>query len=324
MVLCINYPTFAVQDFMMVQKKGIVYVAVVFAMVFWAFSFVWVKEVYVAYGPLTTVFFRLIIATILMMTFAWISKKLIKIDKQDYLTFLLLAFFEPFLYFMGESFGLKYVSSTMGAIVIATIPLFSPIAASRFHGEKLSLRNFIGIILSFVGVGIVVFDDSLNFIASPIGIGLLFLAVFSAIAYTVVLKNLSHKYNATTIITYQNFIGIFLFFPFWLIFESKTLLTTAFNLHAFIAIVKLAVFASCIAFILYAYSVKKLGINGANIFINIIPVLTAIFAWYILGEPLTFRKMIGIAVVIAGLFLAQFKMKKFIARLVSIQQNGGR
>ena len=306
------------------QKKWIVYVAVVFAMVFWAFSFVWVKEVYVAYGPLTTVFFRLIIATILMMIYALISKKLIKIDKQDYRTFLLLAFFEPFLYFMGESFGLKYVSSTMGAIIIATIPLFSPIAASRFHGEKLSIRSLLGIILSFVGVGIVVFDDSLNFIASPVGIGLLFLAVFSAIGYTVVLKNLSHKYNSTTIITYQNFIGIFFFLPLWLIFESKTLLTTAFNLPAFIAIVKLAVFASCIAFILYAYSVKKLGINGANIFINIIPVLTAIFAWWILDEPLTFRKMIGIAVVIAGLFLAQFKMKKFIARLVSIQQNGGR
>lgn len=306
------------------QKKGIVYLALIFAMVFWAFSFVWVKEVYVAYGPLTTVFFRLIIATLLLLIYGWFSKKLLKIDKQDYRTFLLLAFFEPFLYFMGESYGLKYVSSTMGAIIIATIPLFSPIAASRYHGEKLSLRNFIGIILSFIGVGIVVFDDSLNFIASPLGIGLEFLAVFSAIGYTVILKNLSHKYNATTIITYQNFIGIFFFLPFWLIFESKTLLTTSFNLPAFIAIVKLALFASCFAFILYTYSLKNLGINNANIFINIIPVLTAVFAWYILGEPLTIRKMVGIAVVITGLFIAQIRMKKFIARLVSIQQNGGR
>jgi drug/metabolite transporter (DMT)-like permease len=225
---------------------------------------------------------------------------------------------------MGESFGLKYISSTMGAIIIATIPLFSPLAASRFHGEKLSMRNLIGIILSFIGVGIVVLDDSLNFIASPLGIGLLFLAVFSAIAYTVILKDLSYKYNATTIITYQNFIGIFFFFPLWLIFESKTFITTSFNLHSFIAIVKLAVFASCLAFILYTFSLKNLGINKANIFINIIPVLTAIFAWYILDESLTFRKMVGIAIVITGLFIAQVRMKKFIARLVSIQQDGGR
>jgi drug/metabolite transporter (DMT)-like permease len=306
------------------QKKGIVYLAVVLAMVFWAFSFVWVKEVYVAYGPLTTVFFRLVIATLLMLIYGWISGRLLKIEKQDYRTFLLLAFFEPFLYFMGESFGLKYVSSTMGAIIIATIPLFSPIAASRYYGEKLSLRNFIGIVLSFVGVGIVVFDDSLNFIASPLGIGLLFLAVFSAIAYTVILKDLSYKYNATTIITYQNFIGIFFFFPLWLIFESGPFMTTAFNSHAFIAIVKLAVFASCLAFILYTFSLKSLGINNANIFINIIPVLTAIFAWYILDEPLTLRKIVGIIVTITGLFIAQVRLKRFLARLVSIQQDGGR
>lgn len=306
------------------NKKGVVYLALVFAMVFWAFSFVWVKEVYVAYGPLTTVFFRLIIASGLMFMYGWISKKLVKIEKQDYRTFLLLAFFEPFLYFMGESFGLKYVSSTMGAIIIATIPLFSPLAASRFHDEKLTLRNLAGIILSFIGVAIVVFDDIHNFIFSPLGIGLEFLAVFSAIGYTVMLKKLSVKYNSTTIITYQNFIGIFFFLPFWLIFESNSLLTTSFHAEAFIAIIKLALFASCLAFILYAFSIKHLGINNANIFINIIPVLTAVFAWYILDEPLTLRKLIGIVVVITGLFIAQVKMKKFIARLVSIQQDGGR
>ena len=318
------YPTFAVQNFGMGHKKVIVYIALVLAMVFWSLSFVWIKEVYVSYGPLTAVFFRLIIATILMLIYGWISKNLLKIEKQDYRLFLLLAFFEPFLYFMGESFGLKYISSTMGAIIIATIPLFSPIAASYFLSEKLSFRNFIGIILSCIGVGIVVFDDSVNFIISPLGICLEFLAVFAAIAYTVVLKDLSKKYNASTIITYQNLIGIFYFLPFWLVFESKSLMNTAFNLHAFIAIAELALFASCLAFILYAFSLKKIGMNNANIFINLIPVMTAIFAWYILGEPLTFRKLTGIAVVIAGLFIAQVKMKKFIARLVSIQQDGGR
>jgi drug/metabolite transporter (DMT)-like permease len=306
------------------QKKGVVYLAIIFAMIFWSFSFVWVKEVYVAYGPLTTVFIRLVIATSLLMIYGRITRKLIKIERKDYRAFILLAFFEPFLYFMGESFGLQYVSSTMGAMIIATIPLFSPIAASRYYGEKLSVRNLIGIILSFVGVGIVVFDSSFNFIASPLGIALEFLAVFSAIAYTVVLKDLSHKYNPTTIITYQNFIGIFFFLPLWLIFESKSMLSTPFNLPAFIAILKLAIFASCIAFILYTYSIKNLGINNANMFINIIPVLTAVFAWYILGDSLTVRKIVGIGVVIAGLFIAQVKMNKRIAKLVSIQQDGGR
>jgi len=305
-------------------RKWIVYGALFMAMVFWSLSFVWIKEAYVAYGPLTTVFFRLVIASLIMLAYGFVSGNLAKIKPKDYRIFFLLAFFEPFLYFLGESFGLKYVSSTMGAIIIATIPLFSPIAASRFHGEKLSGRIFLGIVLSFIGVGIVVFDDSVNFIVSPLGIALEFLAVFSAISYTVILKDLAIKYNVTTIITVQNLIGIILFLPLWLIFEFKTSVSTPFNPDAFLAIAELALFASCFSFILYTYSLKKIGMNNANLFINLIPVLTAIFAWYLLGEPLGFRKVIGISVVIAGLFIAQIKMKSFIARLVSIQQDGGR
>jgi drug/metabolite transporter (DMT)-like permease len=309
---------------MMHRNKGLVYLALILAMVCWAFSFIWVKVAYVVYAPLTTTLFRLIIAAIFMFLYAQIGNKLMKIRREDYRAFLLLAFFEPFLYFLGESFGLKYISSTMGAIIVSTIPLFSPLAASRFHGETLSRRNLIGIVLSFLGVAIVVFDSSFNLVASPLGIALEFLAVVSAIGYMTVLKGLTKKYNTPTIITYQNFIAIFYFLPCWLIFESRDFINTPFDAPAFIAIIKLAVFASSIAFILYTYSLKNIGINNANMFINLIPVLTAIFAWFILDDPLTLRKLTGIMVVISGLFIAQIKMKGIVAKLVSIQQDGGR
>lgn len=293
-------------------------------MIFWAFSFVWVKEVYLVYGPLTTVFFRLVIASVLLLLFALLTGKLVRIARKDLTTFLLLAFFEPFLYFMGESFGLKFVSSTVGAIIVATIPLFSPLAAARFHGEKISLRTFLGILLSFLGVSIVVFDSKFNLTASPLGIALEFLAVLSAIGYIVVLKKLAVKYNPTSIIAYQNLLGIIYFLPFWLIFEYRDFTAIPFNVAAFNGILKLSVFASCIAFIFYAHSVKRLGINSVNIFINIIPVFTAIFAWYILDEPLSLQKFAGIIVVIAGLLLAQVKLKKSTERIVAIQQDAGR
>jgi drug/metabolite transporter (DMT)-like permease len=308
----------------MQHKKWFTYLAVILAMIFWSFSFVWVKEVYRFYGPLTTVLFRLIIASVLLLTFAVATGKMVKIERKDLGAFVLLAFFEPCLYFMGESFGLLFVSSTIGAVIIATIPLFSPLAASRFHGEKTSLRTFLGILLSFFGVSIVVFDSSFNLTASPLGIALEFLAVVSAIFYTVVLKKLAVKYNPTAIITYQNLLGIIYFLPLWLIFEFRDFTSIPFNFTAFAGILKLSVFASCIAFIFYAHSVKRLGINSVNIFINIIPVFTALFAWYILGDPLTIRKFVGIAVVISGLLLAQVKLKKSTEKIVAIQQNAGR
>lgn len=308
----------------MSKSKWLVYISIILAMIFWSFSFVWVKEVYLVYGPLTTVFFRLIIASVLLMTFAKLTGKMVKIERKDLMTFILLSFFEPFLYFMGESYGLLFVSSTIGAIIVATIPLFSPLAASKFHGEKISIRTFIGILLSFVGVSIVVFDASFNLIASPLGIALEFLAVISAIFYTVVLKKLAVKYHPTTIITYQNLLGIVYFLPLWLVFEYRDFAAIPFNLPAFAGILKLSVFASCIAFIFYAHSVKNMGINKVNIFINTIPVFTAIFAWYILGDALTIRKFVGIVVVITGLLVAQLNLKKSTEEVVAIQQESGR
>jgi drug/metabolite transporter (DMT)-like permease len=160
--------------------------------------------------------------------------------------------------------------------------------------------------------------------ASPLGIALEFLAVVSAIFYTVVLKKLAVKYHPSAIITWQNIFGIIYFLPLWFIFEFNDFNTIPFNFTAFAGILKLSIFASCIAFIFYANSVKRLGINNVNIFINIIPVFTAIFAWYILDDPLTMRKFIGIIVVIFGLLIAQVKLKKSVEKIVAIQQDGGR
>lgn len=294
----------------MKNKSWVPYGAALLSMIFWSFSFVWVKIVYEAYGPLTTVLFRLLISTGLLLAFTILSRKLQKIQPGDLKLFILLAFFEPFLYFMGESYGLLYVSSTVASVIVATIPLFSPIAAWYFYKEKLSRTNLYGLFITFLGVSLVVLDSSFNFTASPLGVSLEFLAVLGAIGYASILKGISHRYNTFTIITYQNLIGAFFFLPFWLGFEFRDFTSIPFHAQAFWAIVKLAIFASTFAFILFTYSVRNLGINKSNIFINVIPVFVAVIAFIVLGDQLNFHQMVGIAIVISGLFLAQINWKR--------------
>ena len=294
----------------MKNKSWVPFGAALLSMIFWSFSFVWVKVVYEAYGPLTTVLFRLIISSGLLLVFTILSRKLQKMQPGDLKFFILLAFFEPFLYFMGESYGLKYVSSTVASVIVATIPLFSPFAAWYFYKEKLSRTNLFGLVITFFGVSLVVLDTSFNFTASPLGVSLEFLAVAGAIGYASVLKGISHRYNTFTIITYQNLLGALFFLPFWLSFEMNDFMQVAFNAEAFRAIIELAIFASTFAFILFTYSVRNIGINKSNIFINVIPVFVAVIAYLVLGDQLNFHQMVGIAIVISGLFLAQINWKR--------------
>lgn len=274
-------------------------------MIFWSFSFVWFKVANKDYDPIAIVFIRLCIAIIFLSGYLWITGLSIKVKKSDRKYFILLAVFEPFFYFLGESFGLTYVSSTVGSVIISTIPVFAVMLAWVIYRERLKLINYLGVILSFVGVLIFISTRSGSIELNPRGLALMFLAVISAVGYNMVLHRLAREYHPVTIVNIQNIIGAILFLPLFLIFDLKEVIATGIVAGSFGAIVLLAIFASSGAFVLFAYSVRYLGIARANIFSNLIPVFTAIFAFFVVGDRLTLRNAIGMAIVIAGLFLSQ-------------------
>ncbi|MBK7133351.1 MAG: DMT family transporter [Bacteroidales bacterium] len=233
-----------------------------------------------------------------------------KIRKQDRKLFLMLALFEPFFYFLGESFGLTYVSATVCSVLISTIPVFATIGAWLIFKERLKAINYAGIILSFVGVLVFILnrDGSISFNIK--GLGLLLLAVISAVGYNLTLSRLVGYYTPVYIVNVQNIIGAVLFLPLFLILDFKHFTTTPFTFEMFRPIIELALFASCGAFILFAYSVKNMGVTKANVFSNCIPLFTALFSFIILGENLTVQNIIGMAIVITGLFLSQMNGRK--------------
>lgn len=298
--------------------KGRPYLSLVFSMIFWSFSFVWFKIANRVYEPITIVFIRLAVAAIFLSTFLWLTKGFTKIRSGDKKYFLMLAVFEPFLYFLGESFGLTFVSSTVGSVIISTIPVFAVIFAWIFYRERLGLINYAGVILSFIGVLIFITNSSGSIAMSLKGLGLMLIAVSAAVGYNMMLHRLATKYNPIYIVNVQNVIGVVLFLPLFLIFDLHKLNDTGIVAGSFTAIILLAVFASSGAFVLFAYSVRHLGISRANIFSNLIPVFTAVIAFFMVGDKITLRNIIGMAVVIAGLFLSQAGKKVSIAAEVDL------
>ena len=294
----------------MKNKDFLAYASALGAAFFWSFSFIWFKIAYQGYGPITVVIFRLAISAVLITAIALLMKRLQKPEKKDIWLFVLMAFFEPFLYFIGESYGLIYISSTVAAVIVATIPLFSPVAAWFFFREKIRWMNALGLLFSFLGVGLVVLNGAFQFDASPLGVGLEFMAVFAAIAYSIVLRKLVGRYNTLTILAYQNVIGVVFFLPVWLSLEVKDFVHQPFHEEAFRAIIFLAVFASTLAFVFFTQSIRHLGVNRSNTFINLIPVFVAILSFFILKDSLGVQQVVGIVIVVSGLFLAQIRRKR--------------
>ena len=267
----------------------------------------------VSFGPVALVTFRLVIATFLMFLIAQLSRKFQRIRRVDLKWFLLLAFFEPFMYYIDETYGLMLVESTLAAVIIATIPLFAPVLAFLLLKEKITKANVLGIIVSLSGVFMVIWQPVGGINANPWGVLLLFLAVISAIAYTTTLRKISTYYSTFNVIFYQSLFGLLYFVPTFLLTDFDTLSLNNVTGRSLTALIMLAVFASVIAFVLFAGVVRKIGVARTNVFVNLIPVFTAVLAWWLLGENLNTIKIVGITITVAGLFVSQlsgFRIKQ--------------
>jgi drug/metabolite transporter (DMT)-like permease len=281
------------------------------AMSFWGFSYVWTKIVYLYYSPITTITFRLLFATLILgilgFAFKWIERP----QSKDWWGLFLISLSEPFFYFMGESHGLDLVSSTFASLMIATIPIFSLIVARIWVNERLSTLNILGIILSFTGIAIMVFEADFTIKEPILGIALMLLAVFSAVVYSILIKRMSHKYKAATLLFYQNGFGLLLFIPFFMHYSWSEVMNTAIDFRLISSLSMLVVFATILAYFFLIKVIGKLGVSKTNVFANFVPVVTAFAAWAILpDESPTLKTAAGILIVICGIFFSQTKRIK--------------
>jgi len=287
-----------------------IYTQVILANLFWGFSFVWTDIALKAHiAPITLVSMRMVIATVLLGAWAKSTGNLQKVQFKHLKYFLGLALCEPFLYFLCETYGQTMVSPTVTSVIVATIPLFTPIVGVMILKEQIGLSTIIGIVVSMIGVLAVVFSGDSDISGQMIGAILVFGAVITALGYAVFVKYLINRYNATTLVFYQNFIGLIYFIPCFFVVDFSHLGEMRFTFNAVASIVQLSVFASVIAFIFYSRSVKVLGVTKAGVFCYMIPVLTALFAFLMVGERLSIIQWFGMAIVILGLFVSQMVKK---------------
>ena len=295
------------------MKNSFNYLFLIISMTIWGSSFVFTKIVLKQLDPVAVIWVRLVLSLICFYPIILVGyRKYFFLKKSDLKYFLVLAFFEPFLYFLGENFSLVYLSATLVSLIIATIPIVSAVVAFLFLKEKLSGINFFGIFLSAAGIGIIILTGAQND-GTEVHLGgvlLAFLSVMSTVCYAAILKRLIHSYHPLIIISIQNTLGCLYFTPVFLGFSDvpavfQTLASGSFEL--WFSLIVLAILASVVAFLFYSIALRSIGVGKSNVFINLIPVVTLFFSFFVLGESLGLAKLLGTTIVIAGLIFAEKK-----------------
>lgn len=291
----------------------LIYIASTFAITLWGMSYIWTDQLIALGIPVFYfVFVRILLAGVILFLFNTAYGRIKRIQKKDMPKFLLLAFFEPFIYFICETYGLKETGSpTLSAMIIATIPIFSIGAGIFFFKEKISMMNITGIMLSLVGIVMVAMSKGElgdNFIW---GVILLLIAVLSEVGHASITKSLAGNYSSQIIVMYQFLIGSVYLFP---LFIWKGIgdfdVNTYFTPEVWYPIICLAILCSSLAFSLWVSTIKNLGVAKSSIFSALIPVAAALIAWAIGHEYLNPRQWCGIAISTLGVILSQYTAKR--------------
>lgn len=297
-------------------SKLLVYIASSFAIVLWGMSYIWTDRLIELNIPVFYfVFVRILMAGIVLFLFNTAYARIKRIQRQDLGKFLLLAFFEPFIYFICETFGLRETGSpTISAMIIATIPIFSIVAGRLFFKERISKVNVSGVVLSLIGIIMVVMgalsQETLgeNFI---LGILLLLIAVIAEVGHASITKSLSGNYPSQIIVMYQFLIGAVYLLPLFIwkglgSFDAELY----FSPDVWYPLICLAVLCSSLAFSLWVSTIKNLGVAKSSIFSALIPVAAALIAWALGHEIMNSRQWLGIAISTVGVILSQHSSHK--------------
>ena len=296
----------------MKKNNILTYILLVLTAVFWGGSFVLTKEIFLSAPSITPsiiVTLRLVVASIVFVPFLLIAKKWQKIERRDIKYFFLLAFLEPFTYFLCENNGIKLVPGGISSIIIATITVFVPFGLYFAYHEKLYKINVIGVLLSLIGIVVMISGDGMTTDISMKGILLLFGAVVIAVLYTIVLMKVVKHYHPFTITVHLNLIGLVYFVPTLLIFDFQNFMDVTFTVKIFGMIACLGIVCSTLSYVFFNYGIVKVGASRASVFNNSIPVFTLIFAAMLGQESITITKVLGMAVAISGVVIAQIKPK---------------
>ncbi len=294
-------------------SKILIYINSVFAVTLWGMSYIWTDKLIALNIPIFYfVFVRILLAGINLFLYNAASTRIKRIQRQDLPKFLLLAFFEPFIYFICETYGLKLTGSpTLSALIIATAPIFSIAAGRIFFKEKITALNFVGIAISLVGVMMVVMAKGSVGEQFIWGIILLVIAVISEVGHASITKSLSGNYSSKIIVMYQFLIGSVYLLPLCIWKGLDNFSTEVyFSAEVWYPIICLSVLCSSLAFSLWVSTIKSLGVAKSSIFSALIPVAAAIIAWILGQELLTQRQWLGIAISTLGVILSQYSVKK--------------
>ncbi|MEN6378789.1 MAG: DMT family transporter [Methanofastidiosum sp.] len=273
----------------------------------WSGSWIAIKWGLTEIPPYSLAFFRFLIAcpVIVAITYRLEGKKSLKINKNEIITFSILGLLGVTLVQAIQVYALKFTSAINSSILINFNVPFIAIFAMIFLGEAFNKKTAFGIFVSFIGAVIIVINGSLSgFQKINIGDILIVLTGIFWAAYSIAGKKTMEQRTPLSMTSFSFLFGTIFLFPMAL-FESSFSFIDGVTILGVGSVLYLSLLCSVYAYICWNRSIKCEKASNVAMFLYFVPVVTAIMAWFLLGEVITIFTVLGGILVIFGVYLAE-------------------
>lgn len=246
---------------------------------------------------------------IILNTATGIIKQLKEFKIKDYLIVLLAGLPGTFLYYVFYYAGTDILPSTSQAFIINYLwPIMSVVFACVINKEKMTLRKGIAIAVSFVGIAVVTAKDLFVPSTATLSVTLLggLMCVLGAVSYGL-FTALTNRFNyEKSLMMLVNFVATFIITTVINAVKGDLFIPTGFEILGFIwnGMFVMAIASTCWAIALHMGDTAKIS-NLAYI----TPFVSLIWIWLVLKEELSIFSVLGLIVIVAGIFI-QLKDKK--------------
>jgi len=296
----------------MKNKMVMATLAALGAQVIFGFSFMFTKISLGSASPLTVIANRYMMAFLGMSIAMLATKTKIKFDKGIW-KLIIMSLFQPVLYFLFETYGIKMTTSAFSSIMIALIPVVCMISGIFMLKEVPRPMQYVFTALSVIGVVIVALLGNKDGTVTPVGVILLLGAVLSSATYNITSRKISGEFTAFERTYAQTIIGLVVFLViafFENIKAPQNLVVNFINPQYFWSIFYLGIVSSVIAFILLNYANTHLPVAKTTVFSNITTVVSVFAGAVFLKENISDIMIISTAMIIIGVWGVQMLQVK--------------